>query len=149
MARSVSSPKTLFLIVMSHSVSRIRILGSRMERTSSSVSSSERPTLTTTSSQIGRIERTLASTGKSSLIALRTMVKPEILTTGDPICGIEVENLHRTLGAGQMRPVHCGPMHIALYTHSRLPVHGYGGTQRVVVWLARGLLELGHRVTLL
>ncbi|HEY5939812.1 MAG TPA: glycosyltransferase [Gemmatimonadales bacterium] len=40
-------------------------------------------------------------------------------------------------------------MHIALYTHSRLPVEGYGGTQRVVVWLARGLTELGHRVTLL
>jgi glycosyltransferase involved in cell wall biosynthesis len=40
-------------------------------------------------------------------------------------------------------------MHIALYTHSRLPVRGYGGTQRVVVWLARGLMELGHRVTLL
>jgi glycosyltransferase involved in cell wall biosynthesis len=40
-------------------------------------------------------------------------------------------------------------MHIALYTHSRLPVEGYGGTQRVVVWLARGLQELGHRVTLL
>lgn len=40
-------------------------------------------------------------------------------------------------------------MHIALYTHSRLPVEGYGGTQRVVVWLARGLVKLGHRVTLL
>ena len=40
-------------------------------------------------------------------------------------------------------------MHIALYTHSRVPVRGYGGTQRVVVWLARGLVALGHRVTLL
>ncbi|MGZ8391412.1 MAG: glycosyltransferase [Gemmatimonadales bacterium] len=40
-------------------------------------------------------------------------------------------------------------MHVALYTHSRLPVEGYGGTQRVVVWLARGLVELGHQVTLL
>jgi glycosyltransferase involved in cell wall biosynthesis len=40
-------------------------------------------------------------------------------------------------------------MHVALYSHSRLPVRGYGGTQRVVVWLARGLAELGHRVTLL
>jgi glycosyltransferase involved in cell wall biosynthesis len=40
-------------------------------------------------------------------------------------------------------------MHIALYSHSQLPVQGYGGTQRVVVWLARGLAELGHRVTLL
>jgi glycosyltransferase involved in cell wall biosynthesis len=40
-------------------------------------------------------------------------------------------------------------MHIALYFHGRLPVQGYGGTQRVVVWLARGLAQLGHRVTLL
>ena len=40
-------------------------------------------------------------------------------------------------------------MHVTLYTHSRLPVRGYGGTQRVVVWLARGLAEQGHRVTLL
>jgi glycosyltransferase involved in cell wall biosynthesis len=40
-------------------------------------------------------------------------------------------------------------MHIALYTHSLLPVRGYGGTQRVVVWLARGLAELGHQVTLI
>lgn len=40
-------------------------------------------------------------------------------------------------------------MHVCLYTHSRLPARGYGGTQRVVVWLARGLVELGHRVTLL
>lgn len=40
-------------------------------------------------------------------------------------------------------------MHIALYTHSLIPVRGYGGTQRVVVWLARGLVELGHQVTVL
>jgi hypothetical protein len=41
------------------------------------------------------------------------------------------------------------PMHIALYIYGRLPVRGYGGTERVVVWLARGLVELGHKVTLL
>jgi glycosyltransferase involved in cell wall biosynthesis len=40
-------------------------------------------------------------------------------------------------------------MHIALYFHGRLPVHRYGGTQRVIVWLARGLADLGHQVTLL
>ncbi|HEY4648642.1 MAG TPA: glycosyltransferase, partial [Gemmatimonadales bacterium] len=40
-------------------------------------------------------------------------------------------------------------MHVVLYTHSRLPVHGYGGTQRVVAWLARGLVALGQRVTLI
>lgn len=40
-------------------------------------------------------------------------------------------------------------MHVALYFHDRLPVKGYGGTQRVVVWLARGLAQLGHRVSLI
>jgi glycosyltransferase involved in cell wall biosynthesis len=40
-------------------------------------------------------------------------------------------------------------MHVVLFSNSRLPVQGYGGTQRVIVWLARGLAELGHRVTLL
>jgi glycosyltransferase involved in cell wall biosynthesis len=40
-------------------------------------------------------------------------------------------------------------MHVALYTHSLVPPLGYGGTQRVVVWLARGLAQLGHRVSVL
>lgn len=40
-------------------------------------------------------------------------------------------------------------MHVALYHHARLPIKGYGGTERVIVWLARGLAALGHRVTLL
>ncbi len=40
-------------------------------------------------------------------------------------------------------------MNVALVHHARLPVRGYGGTERVVVWLARGLVELGHQVTLL
>lgn len=40
-------------------------------------------------------------------------------------------------------------MRIALLYHGRLPVQGYGGTGRVVHWLARGLAELGHDVTLL
>jgi len=40
-------------------------------------------------------------------------------------------------------------MYVALYHPERLPIRGYGGTERVVVWLARGLLELGHRVALL
>ena len=48
-----------------------------------------------------------------------------------------------------MRPIHWARMHIALYFHGRVPVHGYGGTQRVVAWLARGLAQFGHRVTLL
>jgi glycosyltransferase involved in cell wall biosynthesis len=40
-------------------------------------------------------------------------------------------------------------MHIAIYTYSLLPVRGYGGGQRVILWLVRALAELGHRVTLL
>ena len=39
-------------------------------------------------------------------------------------------------------------MHIAVVSHHRLPVKGYGGTERIVVALVRGLDELGHRVTL-
>ncbi|HEV8195621.1 MAG TPA: glycosyltransferase [Gemmatimonadales bacterium] len=40
-------------------------------------------------------------------------------------------------------------MRVALLYHGRLPVERYGGTGRVVVWLARGLAELGHEVILL
>ena len=40
-------------------------------------------------------------------------------------------------------------MHIALFFWDVLPAFGYGGTQRMVVWLARGLAEAGHRVTLI
>jgi glycosyltransferase involved in cell wall biosynthesis len=40
-------------------------------------------------------------------------------------------------------------MRIALLYHGLLPVARYGGTGRVVHWLARGLAELGHEVTLL
>jgi glycosyltransferase involved in cell wall biosynthesis len=39
-------------------------------------------------------------------------------------------------------------MHIALFFWDRLPVPDYGGTQRMVVSLARGLAAAGHRVTL-
>jgi glycosyltransferase involved in cell wall biosynthesis len=40
-------------------------------------------------------------------------------------------------------------MHIAVLSHHRLPVKGYGGTERIVVALVRGLAALGHRVTLI
>ncbi|MDH4347544.1 MAG: glycosyltransferase, partial [Gemmatimonadota bacterium] len=40
-------------------------------------------------------------------------------------------------------------MRVTLLHHTQLPVKGYGGTERVVVALARGLAELGHRVTLI
>ncbi|MGH7524048.1 MAG: glycosyltransferase [Gemmatimonadales bacterium] len=40
-------------------------------------------------------------------------------------------------------------LHVVLYHPAVLPVDRYGGTERVVVWLARGLAELGHRVTVM
>jgi glycosyltransferase involved in cell wall biosynthesis len=40
-------------------------------------------------------------------------------------------------------------MRIALVHHIKLPVRGYGGTERVVVALARGLAVLGHEVILI
>lgn len=40
-------------------------------------------------------------------------------------------------------------MHVALFARDRLPVRKYGGTQRIVVYLARGLAAAGHRVTLI
>lgn len=40
-------------------------------------------------------------------------------------------------------------MRVALVHHTRLPVAGYGGTERVVVALARGLAATGHEVSLL
>ncbi len=39
-------------------------------------------------------------------------------------------------------------MRVALIHGARLPVRGYGGTERVVWWLAKGLHELGVKVTL-
>jgi glycosyltransferase involved in cell wall biosynthesis len=38
---------------------------------------------------------------------------------------------------------------VALLINARIPAQGYGGTERVVTWLARGLTELGHQVTVL
>ena len=40
-------------------------------------------------------------------------------------------------------------MHIVQFHHVRLPVPKYGGAERIAVWLCQGLVELGHRVTLL
>src|SRR2546428_197619 len=40
-------------------------------------------------------------------------------------------------------------MHVVLACNQQLPAKGYGGPQRVVVALVRGLAALGHRVTLL
>ncbi|HEX6106159.1 MAG TPA: glycosyltransferase [Gemmatimonadales bacterium] len=39
-------------------------------------------------------------------------------------------------------------MHIALFFWDRLPAREYGGTQRMVLYLARGLAAAGHQVSL-
>jgi glycosyltransferase involved in cell wall biosynthesis len=40
-------------------------------------------------------------------------------------------------------------MHIGIFFWDVLPAPKYGGTQRMVVWLVRGLAASGHRVTLI
>src|SRR5256885_1033011 len=40
-------------------------------------------------------------------------------------------------------------MHVVVASHQPLPAKGYGGPERVIVALVRGLAALGHRVTLL
>jgi len=40
-------------------------------------------------------------------------------------------------------------MHIAHLSAWRVPVERYGGSQRIVYWLAKAHVQLGHRVTLL
>jgi len=40
-------------------------------------------------------------------------------------------------------------LHIVFYYHVRLPVKEYGGIERFVVWLIKGLSERGHKVTLI
>src|SRR5216683_7156734 len=40
-------------------------------------------------------------------------------------------------------------MHVVVVSHQPLPAKGYGGPQRVIVALVRGLAALGHRITLL
>ena len=40
-------------------------------------------------------------------------------------------------------------MHILIASKTQIPVVTYGGTERVIWDLGRGLVELGHRVTYL
>src|SRR5438552_14567333 len=40
-------------------------------------------------------------------------------------------------------------MRVVVASHQPLPATGYGGPERVIVALVRGLAELGHQVTLL
>src|SRR3712207_4942122 len=40
-------------------------------------------------------------------------------------------------------------MHVLLYHDAVIPPRKYGGTERIVYWLAQALVSLGHRVTLI
>src|SRR5690242_10879313 len=99
MARRVSIPSISFFLVKSQTVSRIRIRGSPMDVTRSRVSSSDLPTFTTTSSHTASTDWMAGMIGKSSLTALRTMVKPESMSGSElkivqpavePVGGIEL-----------------------------------------------------------
>lgn len=40
-------------------------------------------------------------------------------------------------------------MHILIVNNTKIPVYGYGGTERIIWWLGKRLNELGHKVTYL
>src|SRR6266576_4682336 len=105
-ARCVSMESMMFCLVKSHSVSRIRTRGSAIDATRSRVSSSDLPTLTTTSSHTSSTDRIAGTIGKSSLTALRTMVKP------DSTSGPELQVVQAPVQAvgGQQGPV-CAVLH--------------------------------------
>src|SRR6267378_8562252 len=77
MARCVSMDSMTFFLVKSHSVSTMRTRGSSIDATRSRVSSSDLPTLTTTSSQTASTDSIAGTIGKSSLTAFRTSVNPD------------------------------------------------------------------------
>src|SRR5882762_11055896 len=79
-ARCVSLEIMRLPLLKSHAVSRMRTRGSSIEATRSRVSSSDFPTLTTTSSHTSSTERIAGTMGKSILTALRTRVKPESMS---------------------------------------------------------------------
>src|SRR6266480_2247067 len=79
-ARCVSLEIIRLPLLKSHTVSRMRTRGTSIAATRSRVSSSDCPTLTTTSSHTSSTERIAGTMGKSILTALRTRVKPESMS---------------------------------------------------------------------
>src|SRR3954470_6991639 len=77
MARCVSIEIIVLRFERSHTVSRMRTRGSLIDATRSRVSSSDLPTLTTTSSHTSSTDWIAGTIGKSSLMALRTSVNPD------------------------------------------------------------------------
>src|SRR5437867_10836823 len=67
-----------FFILSSQYDSTMRILSDTIDRISSSVPSSDWPTLTMNSSTMGRADRMASTTGKSNLTAFRQIVNPLI-----------------------------------------------------------------------
>ncbi len=85
------------------------------------------------------------------------LVTIEALLSGTPVLGTRrgalPELITPEVGAAARKANARRPgltaMHVVVASHYRLPVKGYGGTERVVVALVSGLAALGHRVTLL
>src|SRR2546426_167801 len=80
----------------------MRTRGSAIDATRSRVSSSDRPTLTTTSSHTSSTDCIAGTIGKSSLIALRTMVKPESTGRSGPELQV-VEPAVQAVGGDELR----------------------------------------------
>lgn len=72
---------------------------------------------------------------------MRMMEKPD--TVRSAICSRTERDVTGT------REEYIARLHVALLSAVPLPAAGYGGTERVIAWLARALAEAGHTVTLL
>ena len=40
-------------------------------------------------------------------------------------------------------------MHILIVNRSKIPVSAYGGAERIIWWLGKALVQMGHQVTYL
>src|SRR5579859_4373971 len=127
MARAVSIPIISFFLLKSQMVSRMRTRGSLTDATRSRVSSSDLPTFTTTSSHTSRTDRIAGTIGKSSLIALRTSVKPESIS--GRWSGSELQIMEPAIQAvrGVELGVHPPLHHLALAQHDNLIGVLHGG----------------------
>src|SRR5882672_7002397 len=99
-------------LLRSQSLSIMRMRESPIPATTSRVSSSDFPTLTTTSSQTWSTDRIAGTIGKSSLTALRTMVKPERMSA--PELQVVEPAVHAV--GGQQLPVRA-PLHDPSFRH--------------------------------
>src|SRR3954463_3569849 len=100
MARCVSIEIIVLRFERSQTVSRMRTRGSLIEATRSRVSSSDFPTLTTTSSHTSSTDRIAGTMGKSIFTALRTRVNAD--STSTPELQV-IQPAVQSVGGQQMR----------------------------------------------